>query len=159
VVDSAALSMLPYPVDGRVVCHMQTLAGERAVTEAPAPPLDVPAVETGAGLRVYQRPVLQSVADHHITLPAGAGPAVYRDTRHDGLREQVRTLTNTPRSDPMPTDVEILEAEIQRKNEERAEFVRLLENKPENWNPPATMRNGYAQTTAEREAKKAGEAQ
>jgi hypothetical protein len=58
----------------------------------------------------------------------------------------------------MPTDVEILVAEIQRKDEERAEQIRVLENDPKRWNPPATMANGYAQTAAEREERKRADA-
>jgi hypothetical protein len=91
IVDAAAMAMLPWVPTGagRVVCMAQELASEKAVRETYVEPLDVPVVETGDGLKVYERPVLQSVADARFTLPAGAGPAVYRDTTYDGVREQV----------------------------------------------------------------------
>jgi hypothetical protein len=92
IVDSAALATLPVSIDGRVVCHMQELAGERAVPDAYVEALDVPIVQTGGGVAVYAKPVLQSVDDMQITLPAGARPAVYRDRQYDGVREQVRAV-------------------------------------------------------------------
>jgi hypothetical protein len=70
----------------------------------------------------------------------------------------------------MPTDLEILEAENARKEAEKraekeeqyrrllAENERLRENQRGQPLPgAATIRSGYAQTAAEREAKKAGE--
>jgi hypothetical protein len=98
VVDAAAMAMLPYVPNGakRVVCVVQELAGEKAVPESPVEPLDVPVVETGDGLKLYERPVLQSVRDQRFTMPDGAGPAVYRDTQYDDVREQVRERLQTP---------------------------------------------------------------
>lgn len=89
VTDSAALSMLPVSIDGRVVCGMQELAADRAVPEAPMELLDVPTVTTGTGLVVYSRPVLQSVAGTEVSLPAGAGPRRYVSTEFDHVKEQV----------------------------------------------------------------------
>lgn len=90
--DACARAMLAYTPEGsgRTVCGFQDLAGERAVPDAPLQELDVDVIETGSGLKVYQRPILQSVADTRVTLPAGAGPAKYRDTTYDGVREQVQ---------------------------------------------------------------------
>jgi hypothetical protein len=95
---AAALSMLAYVPDGgsHVICGVQSLAAPGRIPEAHAEALDVPVVETGCGLRVYQRPVLQSVADMRITLPAGAGPATFRDSTHDGVREQFRAALHPP---------------------------------------------------------------
>jgi hypothetical protein len=94
VPDAAALSMLPYspPGGSHVVCLTQELATHGRVPESHVEPLDVPIVETGAGLKVYERPALQSVADHRISLPVGAGPAKLRDSRFDGVRKQVQAV-------------------------------------------------------------------
>jgi hypothetical protein len=89
---AAALTMLAHVPEGggRVICGLQSLAGETAVPEAPVEPLDLDVVETGGGLKVYRQPVLQSVAGQHISLPTGARPAVYRDTKYDHVREALR---------------------------------------------------------------------
>jgi hypothetical protein len=54
----------------------------------------------------------------------------------------------------MPTDTEILVAEIKRKDEERAEQLRVLENDPKHWKPRETMSNGYAAEAEKREERK-----
>jgi hypothetical protein len=102
IVDAAAAAMLPHIPEGqaRVVCAVQEMAGERGVAEAPVEELDLPVVQTGGGLRVYARPVLQSVADQKVTVPAGAGPKQWRDPEFDAAREQVQAAINaTSRSD------------------------------------------------------------
>jgi hypothetical protein len=93
VPSAAALAMLPNSEEGspHVYCGVQSLAASGRVPESHVEPLDLPVVETGAGVRVYARPPLQSVVDTRVILPSGAGPAKYRDTRYDGVREQVRS--------------------------------------------------------------------
>jgi hypothetical protein len=64
IADALMLAMLPYRPQAakRVVCRMAALAGSRrAPSDARAPLLDCPVVSTGAGLRVHERPTLQSV--------------------------------------------------------------------------------------------------
>jgi len=79
VADAAYLATMPYRSrrGGRIVCHLQRLADPSwAVAEAALPDLDEAVVTTGGGLRVYQRPPLQSVAGPELTLPRrGIGSA------------------------------------------------------------------------------------
>jgi hypothetical protein len=101
VPDSAALSMLAHTPEGsgRVICGLQNLAGEKAVAESPVEDLDLPIVQTGGGLHVYQRPVLQSVTDQRVSVPAGAGPRQWRDPTYDAVREQVQAALNPTESE------------------------------------------------------------
>jgi hypothetical protein len=98
IVDAAAMSMLPVTPQGqsRVVCQVQEMASERGAAEAPVEALDLPVVETGGGLRLYARPVLQSVADMKVSVPRGAAPKVWRDTQYDSARALVRDALNPP---------------------------------------------------------------
>jgi hypothetical protein len=65
VSDALYLATLPHkpPTAHRVVCRLAMLAGStKAPADARAPEVDCPVVETGGGLRLPQRPTLQSVA-------------------------------------------------------------------------------------------------
>jgi hypothetical protein len=70
--DAVALSMRPRSAPGgRVECVLSgAFSTQRAPTDAEVPALDCPTVETGAGLQVPQRPALQSVYGHELTLLA-----------------------------------------------------------------------------------------
>ena len=73
--DALSLTMLPVkpPRAHRWVSHTANLAaGRRAPADAPVPLLDCPVVATGTGLRLPQRPTLQSVAGTAYSLYAPA---------------------------------------------------------------------------------------
>ncbi len=73
VADALALAMVPFRRRGS--SRLRTLVPRLAAlhpAEAPVPALEGPVVETGGGLRLPRRPVLQSVNGPEITLPPGA---------------------------------------------------------------------------------------
>jgi hypothetical protein len=88
---AAALAMLPHAPNGgtQIVCAVQSLAARGRVPESYVEPLDLDVVETGNGLRVYQRPALQSVASTEVAIPHGAAPKQYVNTEYDHVREAV----------------------------------------------------------------------
>jgi hypothetical protein len=63
VSDALYLAMLPHrpPNAHRIVCRLAAMAGDSTTPEQRTPALDSPVVQTGAGLRLYQRPALQGV--------------------------------------------------------------------------------------------------
>ena len=73
VADALMLATAPHVPQGakRVQTQLMTLAGARAVPDAELDPLDCAVTETGSGLRLYERPAVQSVAGMEITLPSG----------------------------------------------------------------------------------------
>lgn len=76
VADALMLATMTYKNQrGRLVSQLARLADPgRAIADVTVPLLDEPIVETGGGLHVYARPVLQSVAGREATLPVGAAP-------------------------------------------------------------------------------------
>jgi hypothetical protein len=73
VADALYLATLPHkpPQAHRVICELATFAGSsRAPVDARVPELDCPLVSTGGGLRVHERPTLQSVAGRDFSLYA-----------------------------------------------------------------------------------------
>ncbi len=71
VSDALSLGMVPFlpPRGKRVRCLLPKLANNFP-EEATLQGLAEPVVQTGGGLRVYQRPVLQSVCGLDVSLPA-----------------------------------------------------------------------------------------
>lgn len=98
--DAAAFAMLPIQGHGRAGCRMaRWLARESAVPDVDVPLLDCPVVETGAGVRMYERPPLQSVAGTAVTLPDGVGalrdrpvPTRPPDPKWNALRARLAEL-------------------------------------------------------------------
>jgi hypothetical protein len=77
IADALMLAALVYkpPRAHRVVSHLATLAMSRnAPPDAGLPELDCPVVATGAGLRVWQRPALQSVNGPAVSMYARQVP-------------------------------------------------------------------------------------
>jgi hypothetical protein len=73
VADALMAGSLPYSHRGRVLCGLATLADpRRALPDSSVSDLDVPIVATGGGLRLLERPPLQSVHGPEVSLPDGA---------------------------------------------------------------------------------------
>jgi hypothetical protein len=92
--DSLAFAMLPSATKrGRVLCGLSRHTDAKtAVPDADVPALDEPVVETGAGLRIFERPPLQSISGSELTLPTDARvrKADPRAAEHERLRAEVR---------------------------------------------------------------------
>lgn len=91
VADALMLATMVYTAkSGRLVSALAKLADpRRANHDATVQPLDEPITETGGGLRVYARPVLQSIAGREVTLPAGAAPMSAPRTHLDEMRAAI----------------------------------------------------------------------
>jgi hypothetical protein len=89
VCDSMMLCAAPYPGHDRINTRLAELAGPRAVPDGVIGQLDLPVMQTGAGLNVYAKPPLQSVGDTRVTIPAGVKPAVYRNDEFDVVRREI----------------------------------------------------------------------
>ena len=90
--DALAMAALPYRArGGRMLCGLATLVDPAtAAPEAEAPELDEPVIETGGGLRLYERPPLQGVGDSELYLPpdvrTGRRSVEHPDTFGDEIR-------------------------------------------------------------------------
>ena len=96
VADALYLATLPYkpPQAHRTVCHLAALVGSsRAPVDSAVPEVDCPVVSTGGGLRLPQKPSLQSVAGSDFSLYAKP-----QDTRPEGFTAgRFRVHTNHKR--------------------------------------------------------------
>lgn len=99
VCDALMLAALPFrsPAAKRVICRLSTLADpRRMLLDQSVPELESPVVTTGAGLRAYERPPLQSVHNREVSLyakplppkPQGiqAGRFLFKTTRQEITR-------------------------------------------------------------------------
>jgi hypothetical protein len=100
--DALALACLPYRPRGAALrCALAEMADPAvAVPDAGAPELDEPIVATGAGLRLYRRPPLQSAAGPELTLPAGARALDPATAGRRRLRDRVLAATTTNEGGP-----------------------------------------------------------
>jgi hypothetical protein len=82
VADALSLAMVPYvPRRGKIIRCLLPKFAENFPAEASLHGLVEPVVQTGGGLRVYQRPVLQSVAGLEVSLPADVRRARVTDDK------------------------------------------------------------------------------
>jgi hypothetical protein len=87
VSDALYLAALPHkpPQAHRVICELARFAGSsRAPADARVPEIECPVVSTGGGLRLHERPTLQSVITDNFSLyapPVDAKPEGFRSGR------------------------------------------------------------------------------
>lgn len=99
VADALMLATMTYTgKSGRLASLLARLADpSRSTPDTRIPLLDEPTVEAGDGLRVYARPVLQSIVGNAVSLPAGAAPMpAPADPRLADLRTTFAAALNNP---------------------------------------------------------------